>query len=555
MIRPALRPLLVAALAAAVLAPTAAAQYFGRNKVQYDDFDFRVLETEHFDIYYYPEEEAGVRDAARMAERWYERLSDILGHEFEERRSIIFYADDADFRQTNAIGGLIGEGTQGVTEGFKLRVVMPLTGSYADTDHVLGHELVHQFQYDISQTNGQFSTFVRLPLWIIEGFAEYLSVGREDPHTAMWLRDAAIRDAFPTLEALSRDPRYFPYRYGQAFWAYVGGTYGDEAAVTLFKTALTMPLDSAIVSVTGLTPDSLGARWSEAVSETYLPLVAGRAAPPYTGADLEGTEPERLDSLGLTSLNGRRVLARDVDAGDVNVSPQVSPDGRYVAFLSERDLFGIDLFLADVQTGQVIKKLQSVGSDPHLDALRFINSAGTWSPDGQKFAFVTFVEGDNEIAIVDVARREIERRIQVTGVGALKDPAWSPDGRTIAFAGIKGGISDLYVVDVEGGAARQLTDDRFADLQPVWSPDGRQIAFTTDRGPGTRFDRITQAPVRLAVFDLGSNEVEVVDVFDGAKHINPPVQPRRREPSTSSPTAAASRTCTASTAPRASSSR
>src|SRR3712207_9469262 len=73
-------------LAAALVAPDpAAAQYFGRNKVQYESFDFRVLRTARFDVYYYPEEEQAARDAARMAERWYARLSRVLEHEFEEQ--------------------------------------------------------------------------------------------------------------------------------------------------------------------------------------------------------------------------------------------------------------------------------------------------------------------------------------------------------------------------------------------------------------------------------------------------------------------------------------
>ncbi len=519
--------LFVVALFFAAPVQEAVAQYFGRNKVQYDDFDFRVLKTEHFDIYYYPEAEEGVRDAARMAERWYTRLSTILDHEFDERKAIVLYADDADFQQTNVISGQIGQGTGGVTEGFKQRIVMPLTGSYADTDHVLGHELVHQFQYDMSQRNGQFANFIQLPLWIVEGFAEYLSVGREDAHTAMWMRDAVLRDAFPTLEQLSRDPRYFPYRYGQAFWAYVGGTYGDEGAVNLFKTSLAMPLDSAIVSVTGLTPDSLGARWGRQVAETYAPFMQDMEAPPYINEgrfDIAVLEA-RLDSLGVTEMAGRRLLARELDGGNVNVSPVVSPDGRYVAYLSDQDLFGIDLFLADARTGEVLKKLGDVSSDGHLDALRFINSAGTWSPDGQKFAFVVFVEGDNEIAVLDVGTREIERRIRVTDIGAIKDPAWSPDGRQIAFVGIKGGLSDLYLVDVEGGTARQLTNDRYMDLQPAWSPDGQMLAFATDRGPGTSFDRIATAASRLALFDLGTSEIQVLSLFEGAKHINPQFSP------------------------------
>ena len=522
MLRSRLFGLAAAALALALVLPAAPAdaQYFGRNKVQYDDFDFQVLQTEHFDIYFYDEEEQAVRDAARMAERWYTRLSTILGHTFDERKSIIFYADDADFKQTNVVSGSIGEGTQGITEGLKQRIVMPIGASYQETDHVLGHELVHQFQYDLSTRGGSFANFVRLPLWIVEGMAEYFSVGRTDAHTAMWMRDAALRDAFPTLDDLSSNPKYFPYRYGQAFWAYVGGTYGDEAAVQLFRNALQTPLDSAIVSVTGLDAEAFSEAWAESIRTAYLPFAVGRTLP-RTSTDFLENPAERLDSLGVPDAPGRRLLAKSTGSGDMNVAPQLSPDGRYIAFLSERDLFGIDLFLADAETGEILKKLESVGLNPHFDALRFINSAGTWSPDGQKFAYVVYADGDNEIAILDVASRNVERRVKVAGVGALKDPAWSPDGRTIAFTGISGGVSDLYMVDVDGGTARQLTNDRYADIQPVWSPNGRQIAFSSDRGPGTSFDRLTFAQSRLALYDLDSGEIETLTLFPDAKHINP----------------------------------
>ena len=250
---------LIVAATLAALSPAAQAQYFGRNKVRYDDFEFRVLETEHFDLYYYEGMEQASRDVARMAERWYDRLSSILGHEFDERKSIILYADDADFRQTNIAN--IGEGTQGVTEGARQRVVLPMAGTYAETDHVLGHELVHQFQYDLSQRAGRFAQFVRLPLFVIEGMAEYYSVGREDALTSMWMRDALLRDDFPTVSELQRTGAYNEYQYGQPFWAYAAGTYGDEAGVQLFRTALEMPLDSAIVAVTGLSADEFSARW------------------------------------------------------------------------------------------------------------------------------------------------------------------------------------------------------------------------------------------------------------------------------------------------------
>ena len=536
------RPLaafLVAVLLAA-LAPEAQAQYFGRNKVRYDDFDFRILETEHFDLYYYEGMDQAARDVARMAERWYDRLSGILDHEFDERKSIVLYADDADFRQTNIAN--IGEGTQGVTEGARQRVVLPMAGTYAETDHVLGHELVHQFQYDIAQRSGRFAQFVRMPLFVIEGMAEYYSVGREDALTAMWMRDALLRDDFPSVGELQRSGAFNEYQYGQPFWAFLAGTYGDEAGVQLFRTALEAPLDSAIVAITGLPEEAFSERWASALRAQLVPPAAGREvpSPPRTEAELEaiaedrrerrraraeGDRPDRPRFLAypdsLARLGATRLLARERETGTINIAPQLSPDGRYVAYLSELDLFGIDLFLADAETGEVVTKLESATTDPHLDALRFIESAGTWSPDGRQFAYVVFAGGDNEIALLDVEARDVVRRLTVEGIGAIKDPSWSPDGTRIAFAGVRGGITDLYVVELATGDVTQLTNDRYADLQPSWSPDGTRLAFSTDRAPGTDFVRLTFAPMQIALLDVATGAVEMLDLFDGAKHINP----------------------------------
>ncbi|MEM6327918.1 MAG: BamA/TamA family outer membrane protein [Bacteroidota bacterium] len=534
---------LIAVLIAALLAPIpASAQYFGRNKVRYDDFDFRILETQHFDLYYYEGMETAAQDVGRMAERWYDRLSAILDHEFDERKSIILYADDADFRQTNIVN--VGEGTQGVTEGLRQRVVLPMAGTYAETDHVLGHELVHQFQYDMAERGGTFQQFVRMPLFVIEGMAEYYTVGREDALTAMWMRDAILRDDFPTIAELAANPRFNVYQYGQPFWAFIAGNYGDEAGVRMFKLAMEMPLDSALVTVTGLSSDTLSARWIASLRDQLAPPAAGRAVPrPEMTDDVRdaiaryndrmeddrarGRETDRRRPPGiaypdsLPRITAERILSREQGSGNISIAPQLSPDGSKVAFLSEKDLFGIDLFLADAESGEILTKLEEVGTDPHFDAIRFIESAGTWSPDGSQFAYVVFAGGNNEIAILDVNRRDVVRRITVRGIGAIKDPSWSPDGSRIAFSGVAGGITDLYVVDLATSEVEQLTSDRFTDLQANWHPDGRRLAFTTDRGPGTSFDRLVFAPVRLSILDVETGEVEIVNPFPGRKHINP----------------------------------
>jgi Tol biopolymer transport system component len=479
------------------------AQYFGRNKVNFDHFDFRILPTQHYNLYFYPSESLATADAARMAERWYTRHNALLKQTFD-KNPLIIYADPPDFQQSNVIEGFIGQGTGGVTEGARDRVIMPLTGAYAESDHVLGHELVHVFQYHMAQAMpGGLANVERIPLWLIEGMAEYLSLGRNDPNTAMWLRDAVRRKDMPTIKQLTNDPRYFPYRYGQALWAYIGGEWGDDAVYRVYRAALVQGWEPALKSVLGLNADGLSAAWHASIRQQYGPIIADR-----TPADQVG-KPVVIAS----------------HEGDQNVSPTVSPDGKYVAFFSSRSLFGMDLYIAEVATGKVIKQVTSVTRDAHFDALSFISSAGSWSPDARKLAVVVYANGDNEINIVDVDSRNIEQRIKPAGIGAMADPAWSPDGRSIAFSGMKGGISDLYIHDLTTHTTQQLTNDREAQLQPAWSPDGKTIVFVTDAGPETNFEQLSHGPMRLALMDMSTRQVRLLSRFGNGKHINPQFSP------------------------------
>jgi Tol biopolymer transport system component len=499
---PAATPAAVAAgLAAAallLLAAPARGQYFGRNQVASPRFHWRVLRTAHFDLDYYPEEGTAVREQARIAERWHARLSALFGTAPRRRTPVIVYANQDDFRQTAPTPEPLGQGAGGILEPVHGRVVLPLTGDSLENERLLAHQLVHAFQFELLRRQRRRQPLAVLvgrpsvPPWMSEGLAEYLAVGRESRMTAMWLRDALIRGDLPDLGMLSRHPRYLGYRWGHAFWAYVGGRWGDAAAVRLYVRTTRVGASAAIRQILGLAPLELTRQWRAAIGTAYGAFLAARRVPAGGGG---------LGS-GFGEV-GERLIPRRGSVHEQNVAPALSPDGSQVAFLSTRDLASFDLYLADARTGAVRARLLATAAEPRLAALRLVDSAGSWSPDGARFAAVGFGPAGSEIVLIAVGSGRVERRIGVPGAGAIADPAWSPDGRRIAFTGTNAGSSSLYLFDLDGGQARRLTDGGHSDLQPAWSPDGRTLAFTSDRGRSGAPD-LGRAPLRIWLLDVGA---------------------------------------------------
>src|SRR6266699_596337 len=483
---------IAAALALFGAAPLAA-QYFGQNKVQYQAFEFRIIQTEHFEIYYYPAERTAALDAARMAERWYARLSRILHHQFQGRKPIILYASQSDFQQTNTTSEDLGEGTGGFTEFFKHRMVLPFTGSYAELEHVLGHEMVHQFQYD-EISRGRIGAGVQtlvnanLPGWFMEGMAEYLSIGPIDPLTSMWLRDASLEGHLPTVEEMTYDPRIFPYHFGHALLAYVGEKWGDEAIGQILQASIASGVEGGFKRALGVTLDDLSSEWRDAVQTTYLPQLA---------------DHYRARRIAQPLLTQKR------SEGTLHLAPALSPDGRDIAYFSEKNSFFVDLYLADAETGRVKRRLVKSTLNSNYESLRFINSAGSFSPDGRYFAIAAKRKDRDDLVILDVKKDEEVRRIRVP-LNGLTTPSWSPDGKRLVFTGYDGGLSDLFIVNADGSDLHRLTNDKYADLQPSWSPDGKTIAFVSDRNGISN----------IFLYELSDGKIyQLTDVFTGVSGI------------------------------------
>lgn len=509
------RALFVAALTAIGPAALHAQDYFGQNQVQYRNFDWQVIETDHFLIHYYPDEREAAMDAARLAERAYARLSRVLSHEFREKKPIMVFASRSDFGQNNVTGDL-GEGTGGVTEPLRDRMLLPFTGDYRSFEHVLTHEMVHEFQFDIFQHgHGAGSaipslTAVDPPLWFMEGMAEYLSIGPDDPHTATVIRDAALNDNLPSMRLMTERPDlYFPYRYGESFWAYVGQRWGDDVIGAILSDAASLGVPGAFSRETGMSLEDLGNEWRFAMRARYLPPVA---------------RLERPRTFSQPLLTERR------SGGQIFLAPALSPDGRYIAFLSNgsfiRGQVFIDLWLADARTGKRIARLVKSTFDPNFEELQILYSQSAFSPDSKRLAFTALGEGKEELYILDVATRKRIAQIHLP-LDGITSPSWSPDAKHIVFSGDHGGITDLYTINADGTGLRQLTNDRYGDLQPQWSPDGSSIAFATDRGDGADLAQLRFPKMRIALYRVRDGAIDVLPGQAGL-NINPMWSPDGR---------------------------
>lgn len=477
------------------------AQYFGRNKVNYENFEFKVLESPNFELYHYLENRERLNGFAREAEQWYRMHQRILDDTIVQRNPFILYNNHADFQQTNAVSGLIGVGTGGVTEALKNRVVMPLAQSHQQTNHVLGHELVHAFQYNmiLNGDSTSLQSLRNLPLWMVEGMAEYLSIGSVDAHTAMWMRDAVLNDDVPTLKDLN-NAKYFPYRYGQVFWAFITGIYGDDIIEPLFVSTAKYGMEKAAKRELGVPLDTLSDRWVKGVKKHFSPFV--------------DAEKDRAV--------GRELLSKE-NSGRINIAPEISPNGRYVIYLSEKELFSIDLFLANARTGEIIRKVASSQRAGHIDDFNYIESSGTWSPDSRRFAFVAFSKGRNILIIKNVNSGKTVQEIKPEGLQAFNNPDWSPDGKHIVVSALVNGQSDLYQINVRTGQVEQLTDDTYSELHPSWSDDGEFIVFSSDQLSRERGRKDGRWAFNLATLDPVSLRIDPIDVFPGADNLNPVV--------------------------------
>ncbi len=458
---------LLSVLFSLFLVTTVSAQYFsyGKNRVQYEDFEWRFLQSKHFDVYYYGEKNYKLAEFASMSvESAYRQLRDDFDHELSDRISVIIYDSHNDFSQTNVVTlPTSAEGIGGVTDKFKNRMTIPFDGEYDDFRRTIHHELVHAVFNDMfygGSVNSIIQNNIQLvfPLWFEEGLAEYTALGW-DTNTDLYIRDAVINNYLPPIKFLSG---YYAYRGGQSLWNYIVEQYGREKIAEILQSIKTSrSVEYGIRTSTGMSIDELSKAWTEALKKRYYPEVAER---------------QRADAIAT-------LLTERGKFGTYNTSASISPQGDKVATITNsRGYF--DVVVISTINGQKLKTLIKGEDNPDFEELNILDPNISWSPDGSKIVLSTKTKGRDDIAIIDYSTKDIQK-IKFPNIDAIGSVSWSPDGNKLAFDGNIGPFQDIFVYDLNSKSLTNLTKDIYSDSEPVWADDSESVYFVSDRGTNT----------------------------------------------------------------------
>jgi Tol biopolymer transport system component len=443
--------------------------YYGKNKVLYETFDWKVYKTEHFDIYYYTDNIKDLRRIADLAESAYKSISEDIKHQLSASVPILYYKTSTDFYQTNLFQ--LPEGVLGVAEPLLYRVAIQGDMAIDEIHDLLEHEISHVFEYDLlwGSPGGVLYALSQPPGWIFEGYCEY-NTQTWTPWSALIVRDAVLNDRIPELigggHLYSRYPLPRPpdYDFGHAIFDFIEHSYGRFGIRNFWHALKNSPL-------------------------------IGRQDPIKRAFDQSIKEFNYEFKKYLRAQHKHFLMRENPEDYSITIGPEfplnpyyfafshaLSPSGDIVAALlaNYKDM-DFDILLFSTKDGSVIKNITKGYTIKYESIkLEIDPSKGrdiAWSPDGDRIAFFARAGQKHSLFIVDALTGKIMEDIKIQQ-DQPSSPCFFPDSEELLYTAFEEGIHDIFKLNLKTEKVLNLTSNDLFEKAPTISHNGEYMAYT-----------------------------------------------------------------------------
>lgn len=468
---------LALALCAALL-PAQYSFYYGKNKIVRHAFPWKYVETKNFRIYHYIDDKELLSRVATEAEKAYDKLSTFLNVSIEEKTPIIFYNKQTDLEQTNLYPGIISPGSfEGFTEPMGKRVVIYGNRSSDDLGRLITHELSHSFENAILYKNrpGGMFDFNRPPLWVMEGFAEFMT-GYWDSFSAMTVIDSVLSDRIPEVQEdgdirADYGNNRTPYDFGHIMCEFFFAKFGKKGIRDLL--------------LSQRHPVLIGKRRSFLEQFNFVPKTFN--------FEFKKFARDRFKSfVGRENPEDYSFIIGPDFPYAYSFSHQVSPGGELLAVVTVNyRTYKIDIIMVSLKDGKVIKNV-TPGFKSTYDGIefKFVPTDGrsfSWDRNGENIAFFVRKELDTYLIMLNAIDNSVLKEYKIGDIQKPSSPVFHPRQNRLLFTGIEGIQSFIYSLDLASGQVRKLTDGRVYVKALDISADGEKVVYSAGDG---NFDKL-----------------------------------------------------------------
>lgn len=454
---------------------------FGKNRIQYKEYEWFLYPSEHFETYFYVGGENMAEYTLQSAEQQLPQIEKFYDFTMEDKIQIITYLTQNEWRQSN-----IGLGND---DQFNIGGVAKIMGTkmfvfYDDTKATLDQQIrenISRVMYMQLIYGGDWidviknSTLLSVPQWYEEGVIAYAANGH-NPEASIYMRDMLRSNSFKSLNFLEgRDAQLA----GEAFWSYVGEVYGDNVIPNiLYMAQASKNIESGFLYVLGLSMDTVTKdfirHYREKISGPKQEQIPGSSPFPRTG-DKVAWKAWKKQNNGLGELPVKHKTKYHYSQF------RLSPDETHWAYVThDHGQYRIWIYNIEKQ------KLRCIVKREHrLDRLADESyPLLVWHPTSQILTY--FFEDDGQVFTGNYnleEKKSLEKNLKL--IQKIHDVQYNADGKRMVFSGVRNGQTDIYLYQIIGNNFSQLTNDPWDDVQPQFVDNGTRILFASNRPDDT----------------------------------------------------------------------